>query len=217
MLFRSENETIHGLAFPAVPEVGDVPLVCDMTSSILSHPLDVSRFGIVFAGAQKNIGPAGLVVVMVREDLVGGAPQGIPSMCNYAVHAQTHSMYNTPPTYSWYLAGLVLRWTQAQGGVSEMEKRAVRRSEKLYRVIDGSGFYSNPVETKFRSRMNVPFTLQNTDLNATFLAEAEALGLSALAGHRSVGGMRASIYNAMPETGVDLLVEFMRDFERRYG
>lgn len=216
-VYYTENETIHGVEFSTVPDTGDVPLVCDMTSSILSHPLDVSRFGIVFAGAQKNIGPAGLVVVIIREDLVGGAPPGLPSMSDYAVHVKERSMYNTPPTWSWYLAGLVLRWTLAQGGLVEMAQRAMRRSEKLYRLIDDSGFYHNPVDAQCRSRMNVPFTLKDAGLNATFLAEAKAQGLAALAGHRSVGGMRASIYNAMPEAGVDLLAEFMRDFERRYG
>ena len=216
-VYYTENETIHGIEFPSIPDSGDVPLVSDMTSSFLSHPLDVSRFGIVFAGAQKNLGPAGLVVVIIREDLVGGAPPGIPSMSDYAVHVRERSMYNTPPTFSWYLAGLVLRWTLAQGGVGEMQKRAIRRSEKLYHVIDGSGFYHNPVDAHCRSRMNVPFTLQDAGLNATFLTEAEKRGLFALAGHRTVGGMRASIYNAMPEAGVDLLVEFMCDFERRYG
>ena len=216
-VFYTENETIHGVEFHTIPETGEVPLVSDMTSSLLSHPLDISHFGIVFAGAQKNIGPAGLVVVIIRADLVGGALRDIPSMSDYAVHAREHSMYNTPPTFSWYLAGLVLRWTLAQGGVSEMEKRATRRSEKLYRLIDSSGFYRNPVAVEHRSRMNVPFTLADDGLNAVFLAEAEAQGLSALRGHRLVGGMRASIYNAMPEAGVDLLVEFMVDFEKRYG
>ena len=216
-VYYTENETIHGVEFPTIPETGSAPLVCDMTSSLLSHPLEVSRFGIVFAGAQKNIGTAGLVVVIIREDLVGGAPPGVASMSNYAVHVKERSMYNTPPTWSWYLAGLVLRWTLAQGGLVEMQMRARQRSEKLYRMIDGSGFYHNPVDERCRSSMNVPFTLNNAELNATFLAGAEALGLASLAGHRSVGGMRASLYNAMPEAGVDLLVEFMRDFERRYG
>jgi len=216
-VFYTENETIHGVQLHTIPETGEVPLVSDMTSSLLSHPLDISRFGIVFAGAQKNIGPAGLVVLIIREDLVGGAPPDIPSMSDYAVHVQEHSMYNTPPTFSWYLAGLVLRWTLAQGGVSAMEQRAMRRSEKLYRQIDGSGFYRNPVAAEYRSRMNVPFTLADDGLNDLFLAAAEAQGLSALRGHRLAGGMRASIYNAMPEAGVDLLVEFMQDFERRYG
>ncbi|MGH8119680.1 MAG: 3-phosphoserine/phosphohydroxythreonine transaminase [Gammaproteobacteria bacterium] len=216
-VYYTENETIHGVEFHALPETGGMPLVSDMTSSLLSHPLDLSRYGIVFASAQKNIGPAGLVVVILCEDLSGGAPHNIPAMSDYAVHVQDHSMYNTPPTWSWYLAGLVLRWTLAQGGVHEMEKRALRRSEKLYRVIDGSGFYRNPVAKEHRSRMNVPFTLADAGLNAEFLAAAEARGLTALRGHRSVGGMRASIYNAMPEAGVDMLVEFMQDFERRYG
>ena len=216
-VYYAENETIHGVQFHAIPETGEVPLVSDMTSSLLSHPLDISRFGIVFAGAQKNIGPAGLVVVIIRDDLVGGAPRNLPSMSDYAVHVQEHSMYNTPPTFSWYLAGLVLRWTLAQGGVGEMENRAIRRSEKLYQLIDNSGFYRNAVAAEYRSHMNVPFTLADSKLDAVFLTEAEAQGLSALRGHRLAGGMRASIYNAMPEAGVDLLIEFMRDFEKRYG
>lgn len=216
-VYYTENETIHGVEFHGIPETGAVPLVSDMTSSLLSHPLEVSRFGVIFAGAQKNIGPAGLVIVIVREDLLGGAPRNIASMSDYAVHVRERSMFNTPPTYSWYLAGLVLRWTLAQGGVREMERRAQSRSEKLYRLIDASDFYRNPVAPAYRSRMNVPFTLRDGRLTDVFLAEAEAQGLSALRGHRSVGGLRASIYNAMPGAGVDLLVEFMREFEKKYG
>lgn len=216
-VYYTENETIHGVEFHGIPETGAVPLVSDMTSSLLSHPLDVSRFGVIFAGAQKNIGPAGLVIVIIREDLVGGALDNLASMSDYAVHVRERSMFNTPPTYSWYVAGLVLRWTLAQGGVQEMERRARSRSQKLYRQIDASGFYRNPVAAACRSRMNVPFTLHDSSLTDMFLAEAEAQGLSALRGHRCVGGLRASIYNAMPEASVDLLIEFMREFEQKYG
>lgn len=216
-VYYTANETIDGIEFHFIPDVGNVPLVTDMTSNLLTQTIDVSRFGVIFAGAQKNIGPAGLVVVIIREDLIGRVRQGTPSMYDYAVHAGEKSMYNTPPTYSWYMAGLVLQWIKEQGGLIAMEEKARRKSEKLYRVIDGSDFYINTVDVTCRSRMNVPFTLKDAGLNATFLSEAEALGLSSLAGHRSVGGLRASIYNAMPEAGVDLLAEFMRDFERRYG
>jgi phosphoserine aminotransferase len=216
-VYYTDNETVHGVEFQSVPGTGGVPLVTDMTSNILSKPLDVSQFGVIFAGAQKNLGPSGLVVVIVRDDLIGHAPKNIPSMYDYAVHAQEHSMFNTPPTFAWYMTGLVLRWVKCQGGVPEMERRAIRRSEKLYRFIDASGFYHNPVSVECRSRMNIPFILADENLNQTFVQEAEAHGLTALAGHRAVGGMRASIYNAMPEEGVDELIEFMADFERRYG
>jgi phosphoserine aminotransferase len=216
-VYYTDNETVHGVEFQSVPETGDVPLVTDMTSNILSKPLDVSQFGVIFAGAQKNLGPSGLVVVIVRDDLIGHAPKNIPSMYDYAIHARENSMFNTPPTFAWYMTGLVLQWVKQQGGVPEMERRAIRRSEKLYRFIDASGFYRNPVALDCRSRMNVPFSLADESLNQTFVKEAEACGLTALAGHRAVGGMRASIYNAMPEEGVDELIEFMTDFERRYG
>ena len=211
------NETIAGLEFPWVPDTGDVPLVADMSSSILSRPVDVSRFGVIYAGAQKNIGPAGLTVVIVRNDLIGQADGTMPIMFDYKTHADNDSMYNTPPTYSWYLAGLVFQWIKAKGGLKAMEALNKRKAEKLYDAIDGSAFYANPVELASRSWMNVPFTLVDPELDSTFLAEAEKAGLSTLKGHRSVGGMRASIYNAMPEAGIDALIEFMADFERRYG
>lgn len=216
-VYYTDNETVHGIEFQSIPETGDIPLVTDMTSNLLSKSVDVSRYGVIFAGAQKNIGPAGLVVVIIRKDLVGHAGNSLPSMYDYAINAKEKSMFNTPPTYNWYIAGLVLQWIKAQGGIKEMEQRAIRKSEKLYRFIDSSGFYANNVTKSFRSRMNVPFTLADEDLNHVFVTRASEAGLTALAGHRAVGGMRASIYNAMPEEGVDRLVEFMADFERKYG
>jgi phosphoserine aminotransferase len=203
--------------FPYIPETGDVPLVADMSSTILSRPVDVSRYGLIYAGAQKNIGPAGLTIVIVREDLIGEVLDGTPSMFNYQVQSDADSMYNTPPTYGWYLAGLVFQWVKQQGGVKAMAEINERKAKKLYDAIDASAFYANPVAMDCRSWMNVPFTLANAELDATFLEEAKQAGLSTLKGHRSVGGMRASIYNAMPEAGVDALVAFMADFEKRHG
>lgn len=211
------NETIEGVEFPYVPDTGDVPLVADMSSTILSRPIDVSKFGVIYAGAQKNIGPAGLTVVIVREDLIGNPKEGTPAMFDYATHAKADSMYNTPPTYAWYLAGLVFAWLRENGGLSAMAEINERKSAKLYAAIDASDFYNNPVETSCRSWMNVPFTLADAELDATFLAEAKEAGLVTLKGHRSVGGMRASIYNAMPEEGVDALIGFMADFEKKHG
>jgi phosphoserine aminotransferase len=163
-VYYTGNETVHGVEFQSIPEVGDVPLVTDMTSNLLSRPLDVSRFGVIFAGAQKNLGPSGLVVVIVREDLIGHAGESIPSMYDYAIHAREHSMFNTPPTFAWYVTGLVLQWAKRAGGIKEMERRAIRRSEKLYQFIDTSGFYHNPVAVDCRSRMNVPLLLANEGL-----------------------------------------------------
>ena len=211
------NETIQGVEFPYVPDTGDIPLVADMSSTILSRPIDVSRFGIIYAGAQKNVGPAGLTLVIVREDLIGKAADSVPVMLNYATHAENGSMYNTPPTYAWYLAGLVFQWLKEQGGLERMAEINRRKAAMLYDAIDASDFYDNPVEKPFRSWMNVPFTLANPDLDAKFLEEAAAAGLKTLKGHRSIGGMRASIYNAMPEEGVKALVDFMAEFERRNG
>ena len=211
------NETIGGVEFPYVPETGDVPLVADMSSTILSRPIDVSRFGVIYAGAQKNIGPAGLTIVIVRRDLIREPRSGTPTMFSYRTHAEAGSMYNTPPSYAWYMAGLVFQWLKAQGGLEAMAEINRRKAQKLYAAIDGSDFYHNPVDPGCRSWMNVPFTLADPSLDATFLEEAEAAGLKTLKGHRSVGGMRASIYNAMPEAGVDALIEFMGEFERRYG
>ena len=210
------NETIGGLEFDFVPEV-DKPLVADMSSTILSRPLDVSRFGLIYAGAQKNIGPAGITVVIVRKDLLGRAGASVPAMMNYQTHAENGSMYNTPPTFAWYLAGLVFQWLKEQGGVDAMGEINRRKADKLYGFIDASGFYSNPVAPTQRSWMNVPFILSDSALDKAFLAEADAAGLRNLKGHRSVGGMRASIYNAVPETAVDALIDFMADFEKRNG
>lgn len=211
------NETIVGVEFPYVPDTGDVPLVADMSSSILSRPIDVSRYGVIYAGAQKNIGPAGVTVVIVREDLIGNAMQSMPAMFDYKTHADNGSMYNTPPTYSWYLSGLVFDWLLQNGGLEGMAEINRAKADKLYAAIDGSGFYSNPVAVECRSWMNVPFILADAELDAKFLAEAATHNLQTLKGHRSVGGMRASIYNAMPVEGIDALVAFMTDFEKRYG
>lgn len=211
------NETIGGVEFHWIPDTGDVPLVADMSSTILSRPIDVSRYGIIYAGAQKNIGPAGLTVVIVRPDLIGRATSATPSIVNYQVQAEAGSMFNTPPTFAWYMAALVFDWVQAQGGLTALAERNQRKAKRLYDAIDGSEFYRNPVAPDCRSWMNVPFTLAKPELDAKFLDEAGQEGLTNLKGHRSVGGMRASIYNAMPEEGVVALVEFMRDFERRYG
>jgi phosphoserine aminotransferase len=211
------NETIVGVEFAYIPETGEIPLVADMSSTILSRPVDVSRYGVIYAGAQKNIGPAGLTVVIVRDDLIGTVNENMPAMFDYKIHADNESMYNTPPTYAWYLAGLVFEWALEQGGLPALAETNKRKAEKLYAAIDGSGFYSNPVDVSCRSWMNVPFILANADLDAAFLEQAAAHNLKALKGHRSVGGMRASIYNAMPEAGVDALIEFMVDFEKRNG
>ena len=211
------NETIGGVEFDWIPATGEVPLVADMSSTILSRPMEVSRFGLIYAGAQKNIGPAGLTVVIVRKDLVGETLAGTPSMFDYQQHADNGSMLNTPPTYGWYLAGLVFQWLKEQGGLEAMALINQRKAGKLYEAIDASDFYQCPVDVECRSRMNVPFTLADASLDADFLAGAKAAGLVSLKGHRSVGGMRASIYNAMPEAGVAALVDFMKEFERTRG
>jgi len=216
-LHYTPNETIGGVEFHWVPETGDVPLVVDMSSTILSRPIDVSRFGVIYAGAQKNIGPAGLTVVIVRDDLPGETIAGTPSMYDYQLHADNGSMLNTPPTYGWYLAGLVFRQLKQQGGVAAMAEINQRKSQRLYDAIEQSGFYSSPVDVACRSWMNVPFTLADDSLDAEFLVQAKAAGLLNLKGHRSVGGMRASIYNAMPEAGVAALIDLMGEFERTQG
>ena len=216
-LHYTPNETIGGLEYDFVPESGSVPLVADMSSTILSRPLDVSKFGLIYAGAQKNIGPSGLVVVIVRKDLLGKARKETPTMMNYQVIADNGSMYNTPATYSWYLAGLVFKWLKEQGGVQAMGEINARKASKLYGFIDDSDFYANPIDPRFRSWMNVPFTLGDDALNGEFLKGANARGLLNLAGHRSVGGMRASLYNAMPEAGVDALIEYMTEFAKERG
>jgi len=213
-LHYTTNETIGGVEFDYIPDSGDVPLVADMSSDILSVPVDVSRFGLIYAGAQKNIGPAGLTVVIVRDDLIGQTLPGTPSMYDYKIHADADSMNNTPPTFGWYLAGLIFQWLKRQGGVEAMAERNRRKAAKLYAAIDNSDFYANPVAVNNRSIMNVPFTLADTSLEKRFLELAEAEGLLNLKGHRSVGGMRASIYNAVPEAAVDALIDFMQRFEK---
>ena len=216
-LHYTANETIGGLEYDYIPEV-DVPLVCDASSNILSEPLDVSRFGLIYAGAQKNIGPAGLTLVLVRDDLLNQRSQRIPALFDYQALAAGDSMVNTPPTYAWYLAGLVFQWLKNDiGGLDAMAAINARKAARLYAAIDASTLYSNPIEPHNRSRMNVPFVLADERLDKPFLAEAEAAGLLNLKGHRSVGGMRASLYNAVPEAAVDALVEFMADFEQRHG
>jgi len=209
------NETIGGVEFDYIPETGDVPLVADMSSTLLSRPIDVSKFGLIYAGAQKNIGPAGLTIVIVRDDLLGKASAITPAVFNYETQASNDSMYNTPATYSWYVAGLVFAWLKEQGGLEGMAEVNKRKADKLYAVIDGSDFYGSPVAKNGRSWMNVPFTLADADLDAAFLAGAVERNLVSLKGHRSVGGMRASIYNAMPEAGVDALVAYMQEFEAK--
>ena len=211
------NETIGGVEFHWIPDTGQVPLVCDLSSSLLSRPLDVSKFGLIYAGAQKNIGPAGLTIIIVREDLIGHAAPTTPSTLDYKVQAENDSMYNTPPTYAIYVAGLVFKWLKAKGGLSGIEKLNVGKAGLLYDLLDASEFYRSPVAKEDRSRMNVPFTLREAALDDAFLKQAAQNGLVQLKGHRSVGGMRASLYNAMPLEGVKVLTEFMRDFERRQG
>lgn len=216
-LHYCSNETIAGVQFHWTPEVGDTPLVVDMSSDILSRPIDVSRYGMIYAGAQKNIGPSGLVVVIIREDLLGRARSICPTMLNYQVAADNGSMYNTPATYSWYLSGLVFEWLKEQGGVVAMEQRNRAKQELLYSAIDASDFYSNPIATQARSWMNVPFRLADDQLDKAFLAGAADRGLVNLAGHRSVGGMRASIYNATGLDAVEALVAYMAEFEKEHA
>ena len=212
------NETIGGVEFHWVPDVGDIPLVADMSSTLLSRPLDVRRFGVIYAGAQKNIGPSGITVVIVREDLLDRARTDTPSIFNYRLQAEQGSMFNTPCTFAWYVAGLVLDWLKRKGGLATMGEINKRKADKLYGCIDGSGgFYTNPVDLACRSWMNVPFTLADSRLDEVFLKEAQAAALLQLKGHRAVGGMRASIYNAMPEEGVDTLVQFMQQFAQKNG
>ncbi|HET7161433.1 MAG TPA: 3-phosphoserine/phosphohydroxythreonine transaminase [Rhodanobacteraceae bacterium] len=212
------NETIHGVEMRDIPDVGGVPLVADMSSDILSHPLDVSKFGLIYAGAQKNIGPSGLVVMIVREDLLERQPRPLPRIFRYAEYAAADSMLNTPNTWGWYLAGLTFRWLKEQGGLAEMERRNRAKGDALYAAIDGSGgYYSNRVDPAARSRMNVIFNLHDAALEPAFVAEAAATGLLALKGHRALGGIRASIYNAVPMEGVRALCNFMTEFRRNHG
>ena len=211
------NETIGGVEYFRIPDTGGVPLVADASSHILSRPLDVAKFGVIYAGAQKNVGPAGLTVVIVRDALTGRARRECPSVFDYAVQAKADSMFNTPPTFAIYLAGLTFEWLLAQGGLAAIERVNVAKAEALYAEIDRSGFYRNPVRREDRSRVSVPFVLRDDSLNDAFLDGAKKRGLTQLKGHRAVGGMRASIYNAMPRAGVDALVSWMRDFERTHG
>lgn len=208
------NETIEGVEFHDVPDVGDKPLIADMSSTLLSRPIDVSRYGMIYAGAQKNIGPSGMVIVIVREDLLGQARKTCPSVLNWTDMAAADSMLNTPPCFTWYVAGKVFEWIKAKGGLNAMAAINERKAASLYAAIDGSNFYANPVDPVARSWMNVPFTLANAELDADFLVGAKEAGLLTLKGHRSVGGMRASIYNAMPEEGVAALIQYMAEFER---
>jgi phosphoserine aminotransferase len=215
-LHYTPNETIAGLEFNYTPEV-DMPLVADMSSTILSRPIDVSKYGVIYAGAQKNIGPAGLTIVIVREDLIGKVVENQPILFNYETQSKNDSMYNTPSTFAWYAAGRVFEWLKEKGGVEGMAKINQSKAQKLYSVIDESDFYSNPVAVKYRSWMNVPFILADDSLDKLFLEKAYEANLLALKGHRSVGGMRASIYNAMPESGIDALINFMKAFEKEHA
>ena len=211
------NETIDGVEFHYAPDVGGVPLVADMSSHILSRVIDVSKYGVIFGGAQKNIGPAGLTLVIVRDDLIGHALPICPSAFDWKLVAENNSMYNTPPTYSIYIAGLVFQWLKKQGGVAAMEQRNVAKAALLYDYLDSTDFYSNHIARDCRSRMNIPFFLRDESLNEAFLAGAKERNLLQLKGHKSVGGMRASIYNAMPVEGVRALVEYLKEFEKKYG
>jgi phosphoserine aminotransferase len=211
------NETISGVEFGYVPDSHGRPLVADMSSSILSRPIDISKFGLIYAGAQKNIGPSGLTVVIVREDLLGTARPDTPHVFDYKAIADNQSMLNTPPTFAWYMAGLVFQWLKRAGGVAEIGKRNQAKAAMLYAAIDASRLYRNAVAADSRSWMNVTFTLRNPGLDAEFLAAAAGAGLKGLKGHRILGGMRASLYNAMPIEGVDKLCSFMRDFERSHS
>lgn len=216
-LHYTANETIGGVEFGYVPESGDVPLVADFSSTIMSRPIDVSRFGLIYAGAQKNLGPSGITVVIVRDDLIGHARPQTPAVLDYAAMAGADSMLNTPPTFGWYLLGLNLQWIGDNGGLAGMAERNERKARTLYGAIDGSDFYSNPVDPAARSWMNVPFLLADPSLDQEFLAQADAAGLTNLSGHRSVGGMRASIYNATSQASVEALVDFLKEFERTHG
>ncbi len=211
------NETIGGVEYHFTPDVGDVPLVADMSSSILSRPVDVAKYGLIYGGAQKNIGPAGLTIVIVREDLIGQALPITPSAFDYKTVADNESMYNTPPTYAIYIAGLVFRWLKAQGGLAAVAQHNATKAALLYDYLDASSFFSSPVARDCRSLMNVPFKLKNPALDGAFLKGAEARGMVQLKGHRSVGGMRASIYNAMPLAGVKALVAYLKEFEAQHG
>jgi phosphoserine aminotransferase len=210
----TQNETIGGVEIFSAPDTGKVPLVSDMSSTILSRPIDVSRYGLIYAGAQKNIGPAGLTIVILREELIGQTVAGTPTMMDYKIQADNDSMYNTPPTYAVYIAGLVFKLLKARGGLAAMERQNRAKARIIYDVIDASAFFASPVAVENRSLMNIPFTLKNPDLDEEFLKGAKARGMIQLKGHRSVGGMRASIYNAMPVEGVQALADYMKEFEK---
>jgi len=210
----TQNETIGGVEIFGTPDTGSVPLVSDMSSNILSRPIDVSKFGLIYAGAQKNIGPAGLTIVIVRDDLIGQTVPGTPTMMDYQIQAENDSMYNTPPTYAVYIAGLVFKMLKAKGGLAAMEQLNRAKAKILYDVLDASSFFGSPVALENRSLMNIPFTLKNAELDEEFLKGAKARGMIQLKGHRSVGGMRASIYNAMPIEGVQALADYMKEFEK---
>ena len=214
-LHYADNETVDGLEFDSIPDSRGIPLVCDMSSNILTRAVDVSRFAVIYACAQKNMGPAGITVVMVHEDFLDRASPITPSMFNYKKHAESESMQNTPPCFIWYMVGLILDWVKAEGGVSEMEKRALARSQKFYDYLDQSELYLNQVEARFRSRTNIVFDLRDPSLDERFIREAATRGLVSIKGHSNRGGMRVGFYNAMPMAGVDALIEFMRDFERK--
>ncbi|MBP1970168.1 phosphoserine aminotransferase [Virgibacillus natechei] len=210
------NNTIEGTTYAKIPDTGDVPLVADMSSNILSEEIDVSKFGLIYAGAQKNIAPAGLTLVIIREDLIGHAPENCPAMLNYKTHSESGSLYNTPPTYGVYMAKLVFEWLKERGGLREMEKINREKANLLYDALEESNLFQSPVRKDSRSLMNIPFLSNSADVDAAFIKEAQARGLETLKGHRSVGGMRASIYNAMPVEGVQELVTFIKDFENKH-
>ena len=211
------NNTLFGTEWPAEPAVGDAPLVADTSSDMFSRPIDVSKYGLIYAGAQKNLGPSGVTLVIIREDLLARSQKSLHTMLNYAVHAENGSMYNTPPCFGIYLMGLVMKWGLAQGGLDAINAANTRKASKLYAEIDRSGFYRGTADKASRSRMNITFRLPSEDLEKTFVKESTAAGLDGLKGHRSVGGMRASIYNAFPEAGIDALVAFMQEFEKKNG
>ena len=211
------NNTIYGTAYKDMPQTGDVPLVADMSSNILSEPIDVSKFGIIFAGAQKNIGPAGVTIVIIREDLVGGAAKDIPTLLNYQTQVDNGSLYNTPPCYSIYIAGLVFEWIKQNGGLIGMQKSNKEKAQILYDYLEHSTLFSSPVQKMSRSMMNIPFVTGNKEVDAEFIEQSAQHGLKTLKGHRTIGGMRASIYNAMPIAGVKALVSFMKEFETNKG
>lgn len=214
-VYICQNETVYGNRFAALPDTGDIPLVADVSSCFLSEPIDVSKYGLIYGGVQKNVGPAGVTIVIVREDLIrDDVPEFVPSIMKYKTQADAGSMSNTPPCYGIYICGLVFKWLKAQGGLAGMKERNERKAALLYDYLDSTEFYAAPVEKEYRSLMNVPFVTGDADLDAKFVAEAKAAGLENLKGHRSVGGMRASIYNAMPEEGVQALVAFMQQFEK---